>query len=345
LRVSESDEEMEDLDEEATAKQGRNASTEPDLPERAQQGLRLLNETLKPIVKDVGILRKDSSDVAKIDLETSSIKGLQGLQINGVPQLSRSETDTSLKSPTESRKFFTTQAYPPEDSLITSPVSPYVKDPDSPAHKLPAFHSPGKDNAESPQNQKLPPVREIFEIIGQNNHERRRQSSFSMSPTLQFTIQQRPSVGHLPPLNHSSPLLIQTETSPRDYRQGISPHSTTGISSHYFQPRRTSAASETSPTTYQLPVTSASTSSTDGTSPSTQPTPIETPHLNIEVNQSVILPPLGSSSNQQIGHVSAHGGNGFKCNFTGCTAPPFQTQYLLKFVTLPPQNSSFLTIP
>ena len=352
LRVSESDEEMEDLDEEAAAKQGRNASIEPDLPRTAQKTLRLLNETTTPKAKDASILRKDSSVVVKTEVETSPIERLQGLQINGVPQLACSETDASLKSPPESHKSFFAQGYGPEDSLINSPVSAHMKGPDSAAQKLPAFHSPGKDGAESPQNQKLPHFSEIFGNADQTNHEsdalRNRQSSFSMSPTIQFTVQQRPSAGHLSSLNHASPLLISTETSPRDYRQGISPHSTTGISSHFFQPRRTSAASETSPTTYQLPVASTSTSSTDGTSPSTQPTPIETHHLNIEANTPVILPPPISSSNQQI---SAHGGSGFKCNFAGCTAPPFQTQYLLKFVhlsskiPLPSQYPNMIQLP
>jgi hypothetical protein len=340
LVFSDSDDDMNDLDEEAAAKQGNNAPTGPDLSQTAKKTLRLMNEVPRPTTKDVGMLRKDSSDVARTDVETSPTERLQGLQINGVPQLARSETDASLKSPSESSKCFPQQGYGPEDSLITSPVSRHMKVPDSSEQKLPAFqnhHSPGKDT-ESPQTQKLPHFNELFGNADQTNHDSdtlcRRQSSFSMSPTLQFTVQQCSPAVHLPSLNHASPLLIQTENSPRDYRQGISPHSTTGISSHFFQRRRTSAASETSPTAYQLPVASASTSSTDGTSPSTQPTPIETHHLNIEANPSVILPPPVSASNQQVGHVQAHGGNGFKCNFAGCTAPPFQTQYLLKFVPL-----------
>src|SRR5215469_9541242 len=215
LLVSESDDDMDDLDEEAAAKQGRNASTGPDLSQTAQKTLRLMNEAPRPTTKDAGMLRKDSSDVAKTDIETSPIERLQGLQINGVPQLTRSETDPSLKSPPESHKCFIPQGYTPEESLISSSVGARLKDLDS-TNKLPALQnpqSPGKDGAESPQNRKLPHFKEMFGNADQTNHEsetlRRRQSSLSMSPTLQFTVQPRSPAVHLPSFNHASPLLIQ----------------------------------------------------------------------------------------------------------------------------------------
>src|SRR6266480_1703092 len=44
LRVSESDTDMEDLDGEAAAEQGRNTSTDPDLPQTAQETLRLMRQ-------------------------------------------------------------------------------------------------------------------------------------------------------------------------------------------------------------------------------------------------------------------------------------------------------------
>ena len=350
LRCSDSDEEMEDLDAKtaqdmAVADQVGNMSTNPVLQQIAQKTLPYVpkeeNSTSRSTTKDASILRKDGSGVAKPDGETSPIERMQGLQINGVAlrptsnRLPHSETDPSLKSPTEPQKPIFPQGYRPEESLAHSPLSELMREADSAAQKLPALQnpfSPGKDGPGSPQNQKLPSVTKVFELAEQANHEsealRRRQSSFSVSPTLQFSMQQRSPAAALPPLSHSSPPLIPTETSPRDCRQGFSP-SSTGISNPYFPFRRTSAGSETSPTTYQLPLASASTSSTDGTSPSTQPTPIET-HPT-EGKSPVFLPPPIPSI-PQIAHVPAHGAGGFKCDHPGCTAAPFQTQYLLKFV-------------
>jgi hypothetical protein len=43
-------------------------------------------------------------------------------------------------------------------------------------------------------------------------------------------------------------------------------------------------------------------------------------------------PPPGVGAS--IGLVPGHGAGGFKCDHPGCTAVPFQTQYLLKYVVL-----------
>lgn len=348
------DEVMQDLDlklsqQMAAKEQAKTSSGGTDLLQTAQKAVSLLNtgeSTSNPSTDP----RRDSSGVAKPpDSDVSPTEQFGGLQINGVEvplrTVSKSSTDGSLISPTDSRKPSLPQGYDPEESLVTSPLSAHLKDPDSPAQKLPAIqHGSPKDGPSSPRT-RLPSVVGLIEMADQANENvdalRRRQSSFSVSPTLQFPAQSARSPGGLPPLNHTSPTFTQSDTtSPRDYRSARSPPSATGTSSYFFPPRRASAASETSPPGFAPALASASTSSTDGTSPSTQPTPIETHRMSIDGSASnpIILPPpvpsIGGATNLANAPLpgAAAPGEGFKCEFPGCGAPPFQTQYLLKYV-------------
>ena len=72
--------------------------------------------------------------------------------------------------------------------------------------------------------------------------------------------------------------------------------------------------------------------SSDGPSPGTQHTPIENrPRLHsldgaLASASAIILPPPNGSGIQQIGSL----GGTFRCDYPGCNAAPFQTQYLLK---------------
>ncbi|KAJ9664303.1 hypothetical protein H2201_005295 [Coniosporium apollinis] len=67
------------------------------------------------------------------------------------------------------------------------------------------------------------------------------------------------------------------------------------------------------------------TSSTDGFSPGSKH-----PRMSlIEETGRPLLPPPQPSNHPHISHVPPHGLGGFKCTHSGCTAPPFATQYLL----------------
>lgn len=303
------------------------------LPQTAQKAMSLLDTSGSSSKQPID-LRRDSTGVGKTsDDDGSPTKGLQGLKLNGIPERTMSQsTDDSLISPTNLRKTSLPQSYAPEESLVTSPLSAHLKDPDSPGRKLPALQHGSPQDAGSPQTTKLPSVVGLFEIADQVNETadalRRRQSSFSVSPTLQFSASSARSPAAFPPGSHTSPTLTQSDsTSPRDYR---SPHS------YFLPPRRTSAASETSPSGLHPAVASASASSTDGTSPSTQPTPLST---DGSVPTTIILPlPVpsmagtGNLVSASSASSSAVPGSGYRCDHPGCGAQPFQTQYLLKYV-------------
>jgi hypothetical protein len=97
--------------------------------------------------------------------------------------------------------------------------------------------------------------------------------------------------------------------------------------------RPSHAASDNSPYTATLHSASTSDSyqSSDGLSPGTQQTPIEQRprHMSLDgALASRVLPlPLNSGLQQNL---TTHIQGSFKCDHPGCTALPFQTQYLLK---------------
>ncbi|KAL1796489.1 hypothetical protein ACET3X_005029 [Alternaria dauci] len=70
--------------------------------------------------------------------------------------------------------------------------------------------------------------------------------------------------------------------------------------------------------------------SSDGLSPGAQPTPIEPRQRHMSLDGALasrVLPPPLNSGLQQ--HSAPHIVGCFKCDYPGCTAAPFQTQYLL----------------
>jgi hypothetical protein len=230
-----------------------------------------------------------------------------------------------LQSPLEVRKLSISNGHH-EESLITSPLGVHLKQSDSAGHKLPALQSPGSPDAPtSPQNQKLPGFQQINEIATKANETISRRFSLSAPSPMAYS---GGPVRSPHPFNHASPSLY-SDTSPR---QALSPPS--GTSSAFMFSRRPSQASD-----YPPPLASASTTdssyasaSTDGYSPSTQPTPqSETHRMSLDGTGLAILPPpVPSMQPLTIHTIPAHGSGGFRCDYSGCTAAPFQTQYLLK---------------
>lgn len=212
----------------------------------------------------------------------------------------------------------------------TSPQSAYSQQDQSEDRKLPALHSPGTtDGPASPQSGKLPGFANIAQIAEKANGEisRQRQQSFSnMAAPSPYAMRSPPSY----PFTQPSP--AASETSPRG--MGItSPHA------FYSTNRRPSVAGD-----YPNGLPSASSTdnsyasaSTDGYSPSTNPTPQSDASHRLSIDgamaegRPILPPPVPSVQHLALSTIPPHGQPGaFTCDFPGCTAQAFQTQYLLK---------------
>lgn len=211
----------------------------------------------------------------------------------------------------------------------------------SSSQRLPALQtpqSPPEDRiASSPsQKQQLPSFRHLSDLAETaiQEHETQRANSIAhrhsissagQSPT---AVTRQLSITSLSPGSTYAPLSATSPGGGADF-QNRDPFLRSG---HIlFSGRRPSQASDTGP--YSATVHSATTSdsyqSSEGLSPGAQVTPVDVrqPRLSIDSTLSRTLPPPVGTN---IQHIPAHGTGGFKCEHAGCTAPPFQTQYLLK---------------
>ncbi|KAF2110161.1 hypothetical protein BDV96DRAFT_651305 [Lophiotrema nucula] len=272
--------------------------------------------------------------------------GTNGADVRSPANSSSNTEAASPNRPAERHGSFA-NGYLHEDSLATSPNLQGLTIPQSrgsPSQKLPALqdpNSPSRDGqADSPVHERtLPSFRQIDAIAQAANREdeqtrvngyahRQSISSSNQSPTSgarQLSISSSRSPGSaFPPFSASSPVSTKNELTTRDpFLRAGHGHLT------LFSTRRPSQASEGGP--YSAGIHSASTNdsyqSSEGLSPGTQPTPIDSAHrMSIDGIASRTLPP---PTGTQIQHVPPHGAGGYKCEHTGCTAPPFQTQYLL----------------
>lgn len=207
--------------------------------------------------------------------------------------------------------------------------------PSSPSTKLPAIQPESPLPARSPdQEMKLPSLQAVLE------QQEREGSSFSAH---------RPSIAssaHSPTSNPRQ-LSISSARSPGTTftpLSAISPLSTNGediflrtSSSALFGTQR--RQSQVSETTSPYPATLHSASdryhSPGGISPGTQPTPTDVlgPRLSIDsalAAQRTLPRPLALGAPPlHISSIPPHGHGEYKCDYPGCKAAPFQTQYLL----------------
>ncbi|KAF2197001.1 hypothetical protein GQ43DRAFT_227145 [Delitschia confertaspora ATCC 74209] len=218
----------------------------------------------------------------------------------------------------------------------------------SPSQRLPALQdptSPSRDGPGSPnQERRLPSFRHLSELAETaiNEQNESRVNGYSHRPSISSTGQsppaasrhfsissQRSPMSGLPPLSATSPTSANSEFSTTQDVFLRSQHSTLFSNN----PRRPSVVSENGPpfpgTLHSGATTTDGYQSSDTLSPGSQPTPIEnrTHRMSLEdaiANRTLPLP-IGPS----IQHIPPHGSGGFKCEYPGCTAPPFQTQYLL----------------
>lgn len=213
------------------------------------------------------------------------------------------------------------------------------------ADTLPAMQmpSPAGDSAVSPaQHQTLPGFHALDNIARSANseHEAGRANSFvhrqsissvGTSPSSivrQLSISSHSPATPFPPLSASSPVSVRDDPQRGDVflRSG-------GGGFFGADGRRPShAASDNGPypPTLHSTTTNDSYHSPEGLSPGTQPTPIEgrPRHMSLDgaLATRLLPPPPGSG----IQHIPSHGSGTFRCDWPGCNAAPFQTQYLLK---------------
>lgn len=233
----------------------------------------------------------------------------------------------------------------------------------SPSQKLPALHTPQsspQDHPNSPNTRKqsLPGFRHLSDLAEtaiqeQETRERnisiahRQSISSTASPT---SVGRQLSITSLSPNSSYAP---HTAASPAgDPSQSHSAFQTRDpflrsgqhLTLFASSPRRPSQASDGpySASTLHSATTNDSYASSEGVSPGTQgTTPIEIRggrNLSIDgaLASRTLPPPPGVGAGVPAGIGIAHGGAGvgagFKCDYPGCVAPPFQTQYLLKYV-------------
>jgi hypothetical protein len=248
----------------------------------------------------------------------------------------------SPTNPLSQRRDSSATAHPNED-LSTNLHQLQIPEPDN---RLPIIQpQTALNDAPSPNTQhSLPPIAHMVgdlprsasiseEVRTNGPVHRQSMSSLTQSPTARTRQMSISSHAHTPvspfPLSASSPISASSDLQRGDIflRSG---------SGHVFgvDNRRPSQASENGryPPTLHSASTSEGYQSSDGPSPGSQQTPTENRqrHMSLDgtlANSAIILPPPNGSGIQQMGQ---HGIGSFRCEYPGCNALPFQTQYLLK---------------
>ena len=199
----------------------------------------------------------------------------------------------------------------------------------------------------SPRSEKLPSFRQLTELADAATHHENRvpQYSHHHSQSLGSGTAQSPVLPyHIPPTTQMSPS-SQYTFSARSPTSTIGDHYSSPTQypgNAYYMERRTSAIHEQMGLPPSLPSASSSgeshgpaSSSTDGYSTS-HTTPIDSAVLQDGMQRSIpILPPPRGMPPQSTTLLLG----GFKCDYPGCEALPFSTQYLLRYITRHAQRS------
>ena len=227
------------------------------------------------------------------------------------------------------------------DSAIDSPSAPaYQPSTLRQSQSAPTAPSQGPWVA-SPKAERLPSFRQLSKIADAGGEDPQAPVSYPHSayPPPPTMPSQSPIMTIQPPLplQHTSPsatygYLPQTASASlqRDPYYTASPPSATYTAAPYYS-RRRSIAYPNPPTLPGIPTASSSgesgghrSSFTNDSYGTAQTTPIDS--TSIDAAMRPILPPIPDL--QQQSSLAAAGS--FICDYSGCTAAPFQTQYLLK---------------
>ena len=126
------------------------------------------------------------------------------------------------------------------------------------------------------------------------------------------------------PTTEPSPASTVSEASTREtYRPGHDRSAMSPPGKYVVRPVQVNGLTPQSASDVQTPLSAESQPSAGNFSTETSP---NGDRMSIDADQAT-LPSLSASG--------SIGGGAFKCDYVGCTAPPFQTQYLLKSVYRP----------
>jgi len=157
-------------------------------------------------------------------------------------------------------------------------------------------------------------------------------SSITASPTArvrQMSISSHTPASPIPPFSASSPMSANSDVQRGDlFLQNGSGHV---FGSDNRRPSQVSSNGRY-PSTLHSASTSEGYQSSDGPSPGSQQTPVENRprHMSLDgtlASSTIHLPPPIGSGLPLIGSLAI---GSFRCDYPGCNAMPFQTQYLLK---------------
>ena len=257
---------------------------------------------------------------------------------DSIPQLLDEASQSSRPTSSQTNQLSPT---PTAESIATSPALrqfAITASEGSPMETLPAMQTSPSVAARSPTGQQNLPslasqlgnLRDVPPPPPTTNTNRQSYTNGSVqSPPQEYSSTRQPPY---PPLhartNGPYPMYPATEPSPASTNSAVSPREPYSSVHHprsmsppaKFGPRQFPTNGLTPQSDVQTPL-SASTQASIATL-STEGSPV---HERMVLDSDrPILPPLSASGPLISG--------GFKCEHLGCTAPPFQTQYLLKYV-------------
>ena len=231
----------------------------------------------------------------------------------------------------QANTLYTPNGVADAESLATSPIAQFtISDSQGSPNTLPPMHSPngqqslpGIDSI-GPFSKEPPPLavqtRPSFPPINASMHsppqEFHKSTHFPQFPSIQTRTN-----GYHPtyPTTEPSPASTVSEASPREtYRPGHDRSAMSPPGKYVVRPHQPNGFTPQSVSDIQTPLSAESQPSTGSFSAETSP---KGDQMSIDADQAT-LPPLSASA--------PIGSGAFKCDYVGCTAPPFQTQYLLK---------------
>lgn len=245
-------------------------------------------------------------------------------------------------APPQNQRKDSTSMHPPEDTradlhqlqIPQSDRLPMIQ-PSSPLNEA---GSPGSQQQIPSISQMLPDLHRSASMSDESRSHslvhRQSISSITASPTArvrQMSISSHTPASPIPPFSASSPMSANSDLQRGDLF--LQSGSGQVFGSDNRRPSQASANGRYAPTLHSASPSEGYQSS-DGPSPGSQQTPIESRprHLSLDgalasSSSAIILPPPNGSGLPAMG---AHATGSFRCEWPGCTALPFQTQYLLK---------------